>query len=464
MATASNSIGSFRLFRQVRPRARWADPQTPVYDPCWIVEFNLPGLREKRESSKLPICRLCLADPSPLKNRPGCRVENCQADVQRWASVRLGELSGDWKAGRLDAGQGRPSQRLSLEDVRALYEQTGPDDRTKNLRALEMVTCEVLGRTWKEVYLDEFSPDWWDRFAWMYQEAERRGWLKRDGKKPDDYLQQLRRACPEHPMVDRSCATSGNGTIRSTMRKAKAVLGQESQDHYLKPLRDRFPTSPGFLRWQKTKVTVRTLDSRFDLDPEVYEAMWESLPTLRQDDPQVWALIRLHWTTGVRPIEAEHARTTWLEVEPESGRVLIVIRNRPDEGFTLKDADTRQSRPWPLPTDLVELLPHIAIPGGSIFGCQNPGQWNKIYRRANAWLRSCGVPGQHTLYNLRKLVATVKVALEGQDAAAAALGHKHATTTMGFYAGQSQVITPLSDADLAPTAVLGMRRKPWVIA
>jgi hypothetical protein len=136
-------------------------------------------------------------------------------------------------------------------------------------------------------------------------------------------------------------------------------LGQLSQDNYLKPLRDRFPVDGGFVRWLKTKVSVRTLDSRFDLDPDVYQAMWDGLPALKMDDPQVWAVVRLHWTTGVRPCESEFARTTWLEMEPESGRVLIVIKNRPEDGFTMKDDATRQSRPWPLPMDLVEMLPPL---------------------------------------------------------------------------------------------------------
>lgn len=463
MATASNSIGKFYLIRQVKPRKRWGASTVPVYDPNWVVEFRLPDQKGVKESSKMPICDLCLAEAeNPTKTRAGCRVANCQAEVTRWAEVRLATMAQDWKAGRLTSKK-TETKRVSLEDVRALYAETGPDDKTKNLRALEMVTCEVLGRAWASVFVDELHPDLWDRFAWMYQEQERSGWLERDGAKPADYLAVLRRACPANPMPDRDCVTTANGTIQSTMRKAKAVLGQLSQDNYLKPLRDRFPVDGGFVRWLKTKVSVRTLDGRFDLDPDVYQAMWDGLPALKMDDPQVWALVRLHWTTGVRPCESEFARTTWLEMEPESGRVLIVIRNRPEDGFTMKDDTTKQSRPWPLPADLVEMLPSIAIPGGSIFGCKNAGQWDDIYRRANAWLRKCGVTGQHTLYNLRKLVATVKLALEGRDAAAAALGHAHATTTMAFYAGTSQAITALSDEDLSPANVMGARRVEWKI-
>ncbi|MEQ1750069.1 MAG: hypothetical protein ABL974_11635, partial [Prosthecobacter sp.] len=82
MATASNSIGKFYLIRQVKPRARWGASTVPVYDPNWIVEFRLPNQKGVKESSKMPICDLCLAEAeNPTKTRDGCRVANCQAEV-----------------------------------------------------------------------------------------------------------------------------------------------------------------------------------------------------------------------------------------------------------------------------------------------------------------------------------------------------------------------------------------------
>lgn len=459
MATSSNSIGKFYLIRQVKPRARWGASTVPVYDPNWIVEFRLPDQKGIRESSKMPICDLCLAEAeNPARTRDGCRVANCQGEVTRWAEVRLATMAQAWKAGRLTP-KVQTQQRVSLEDVRKLYNVTGPSEKTKCLRALEMVTCEVLGKDWKDIYLDEFSPDWWDKFAWMYQEQERRGWLKRDGSKPADYLQQLRRACPTHPHLDRDSASTANGTIKSVMRKAKAVLGQESQDNYLKALRDRFPESGGFLRWHRTKVSVQTLDGRFALDPDVYQKMWDALPALKENDPQVWALIRLHWKTGLRPIEAMAASPSWLEVDG-NGCVVIVVKNRDD--WKMKDRTTKQSRPWPLPQDLVEMLPDL-VNERSIFGATSVGQMDAIYRRASAWMRAQGVEGTQTLYTLRKLVATVKVANEGADAGARALGHAKTTTTMEFYAGSSQPITALSDEDLSPVNVMGTRRVQWTM-
>lgn len=460
MASASNQIGTFHLIRQVKPRSRWGASTTPVFDPNWVVEFKLPGAKPVRESSRLPICRLCLATiESPVKARPGCRVENCQTDVARWAEVRLAELAGDWKADRLRPVRGEEPKRLNLKEVYDLYDKTGPGDRAKNLSALKMVTCEVLGRDWQDVHVDELKPEHWDRFAWMYQEADRRGWLRRNGKKPKDAWAQLRALCPDEPVPDRKSVTSANTTIRSSMRKAKAVLGQLSQDNYLKPLRHRMPTA-SLDRWLRTKVALRTPDTRFSLSQDVYAKMWEELPKLRQRDVQAWGLLRLHWTTAVRPKEAFAVRKHWLEVD-DAGQVLLVIKNRPEEGFYLKDATTKQERVWPLPADLVEELPRLITEKGA-FLADLPGQLDKIYRRANTWLRACGVEGQHTLYHLRKLVATVKTQKEGLDAARSALGHAPGSAVTGdFYASDIKPITPLADADLTPEAVMGPRRKAW---
>jgi len=76
----------------------------------------------------------------------------------------------------------------------------------------------------------------------------------------------------------------------------------------------------------------------------------------------------------------------------------------------------------------------------------------------------CLVRTAQPVYNLRKLVATVKVANEGLEKAQVALGHAPGSTvTMGSYAGTSGAISALSDADLSPERVMGQRRVPWVM-
>lgn len=447
MNTGKLGIGSFCLARNKKDGGG--------YESRWLVQFKLPEIGRKRESSKLPICAKCLENEKALQDRAKCE---CQKDARAWAAVRLDELVRKWKGDRLQKSE-KKVKVLMLTEVEAEYSLHGPADRDDNLAALRRVVEVSKGKPFKDVSAEDLHPDDWDIFAWCYQEYERRGWTKRDGSAPADAWAQVRKALPARVVLDRKCATTGNTTILSMMRKAKSVLGALSRDSYLTALRSRFPREVVHAWWE-TKVKLRVPDGRFNLSREVYETMWSGLAALKQDDPQTWALIRLHWTTGLRPIESSQARVTWLEVD-EGGAVLLVVKNRPEEGFTMKDAETLQARPWPLPADLVEMLPKLVGKAGNLLGCDTPGQWDRVYRRASEWLRMCGVTGTQTLYNLRKLVGTVKRVNEGSEKMAAALGHSNTRTGEEFYAGTSQVIKALTDAELAPEAVMGSRRTPW---
>lgn len=448
MNTGKLEIGSFCLSRN-RGELRW------------YVQFKLPEGQRSRESSKLKQCDRCLADPRAIEKHANCA---CQKDARAWAAARLDELALAWKTGRLQQPSARVLKGLTLGDIRPVYLERGPADRADNLRSLALVVAVAMNRHGDKVWqtrLDELHPDQWDQFAWCYQQYEKRGWTKRGQVEvPADAWTQIWWAMPNHPDPDRDSATPGNTTIISTMRKAKSVLGPESRDSYLKPLRERFPES--LAKWWGTKINITVADNRFSLSADVYARMWQALPALKQDDPQAWALIRLHWTTGVRPIEASQARATWLEQDADNN-VLLVIKNRPAEGFYMKDRTTKQERPWPLAADLVEMLPRLVSAAGSLLGCDTAHEWDKVYRRANAWLREMGVEGSQTLYNLRKLVATVKVANEGADAAAAALGHSKAQTTLEHYVGQSGPIKAITDEELSPESVMGMQRRPFVL-
>lgn len=458
MNTGKLAIGSFCLARNKKDGGG--------YESRWLVQFKLPGADRKRESSKLPICGKCLKDEKALQDRVKCE---CQKEARSWAAVRLDEMALKWKGGRLEKSE-KKVKALTLGDVKKIYEVRGPEERKDNLRALAFVVGVPLGRHGEEVWkttLDELVPDLWDEFAWCYQEYERQGMTERAEAEDEDaprkermaaVWMKIRKQMPEHPDPDRETATTGNTTIISQMRKAKSVLGPESRDSYLKPIRDSFPDS--LLKWWGTKINITTADNRFSLPPAVYAKMWHELPALKQVDPQAWALIRLHWTTGIRPVEAQSANVKWLE-QDEDGAVLLVVKNRPEDGFKLKDRTTKQQRPWPMPADLVEVLPKIVSEDGNLLGCDTPGQWDRVYRRASAWLREMGVEGSQTLYNLRKLVGTVKRANEGGEAMAGALGHSNVKTGDAFYAGTSQAIKALTDAELSPEAVMGLQRKPW---
>lgn len=508
MAIKSSGIGSFCLARNRKPGGG--------FYPNWLVQFRLPdGIRE-RESSKLPICARCLVEEDALKARARCA---CIEEVKAWAAVRLEELVIEWKGDRLKPNKAEVKVKpLTLGEVAKVYRERGPAHKDECLQSLELVASVSLGRFGADLWettLEELTPDLWRKFAWCYQELEQRGMTGhhaalypglRDRAKKEFKATAKAKGCaarmdegskiylrlwkeervkvwrairadmPENPDPDGGRVTRGNTTIMSHMRKAKSVLGKDSRDSCLWPVRERIPAVlyDEVKGWWACSIQLQVPNNCFALDRDVYVKMWDGMERLKQDDPEAWALIRLHWTTGVRPVEASQAKTKWLEQDPASGRVLLVIRNRFEDdrmvdgvlvkGFRMKDPTTRQERPWPLPDDLVEMLPRLASAGGSLLGCDTEYQWEKIYRRASAWLREMGVEGTQTLYNLRKLVATVKVANEGLEKAQVALGHAPGSTvTMGSYAGTSGEIRALSDADLSPERVMGGRRVAWVM-
>ncbi|HEY1082531.1 MAG TPA: hypothetical protein VGE29_09735 [Prosthecobacter sp.] len=488
MKAGSYQIGEYYLLRQPKAEKRWKVPGVKEWEPNWIVDFRVPERAPVKESARLPICSKCLAaDASPGVSRKDCE---CQAAVRVWAEKKLKEKVEAWKAGRVEEKTEKP---LMLSEVVDVYRARGPKEKEHNIETLELIVKVTKDRPLSQVRVDELHPDDWDMWAWCAQEYYRRGYSQRgfdepvgergewrvDGvggtfstrldaveasrlqRRPENAWELVRKAMPEHPEPDRKSVNPGNTTIISRMRDAKSILGEGSRDSYLKPIRHRLPDS--VQKWWKTKIKIKVPDNRFSLSFDVYERMWTGLPLLKQDDPQAWALIRLHWTTGLRPVESRACRPSWLEVSaagtPEEV-VYLVIKNRPAEGYTMKDEDTLQVRAWPLPLDLVEMLPRIAR-SESLLGVVTPYQWDQVYRRANAWLRQCGVKGAQTLYNLRKLVATVKLAIEGADAAAAALGHADARTSLQYYAGTSGDIKALSDGDLSPVAVMGRQRLPF---
>ena len=56
-----------------------------------------------------------------------------------------------------------------------------------------------------------------------------------------------------------------------------------------------------------------------------------------------------------------------------------------------------------------------------------------------------------------------KISAQGADAAAAALGHSKAQTTLEHYVGQSGPIKAITDEELSPESVMGMQRRPFVL-
>lgn len=492
----ANQIGGYNLVRQVKPKKRWRDPAVPAYDPNWIVEFRLPGQKPMRESSKMPLCDKCLAEEkNPVQTRPDCRIQNCQADVRRWADARLGELSGDWKQDRIKPKKAAPgSGRLMLVEVLTLYRAKGPEDKEEGARLFEQVVTRTTGRAIETVAVEELVPSWWRNWARMYQEYGRRGWTTK-GKAPKDAWKTLRETLPSLPALDYETPMTANTTIKSVMAKVKSVVGPESRSRYLVDLEGRWPLK-SLEEWRTTKISVLTPDTTFQLEPAVYTQMHEQHPLLKTTDPQLWLAIALMWRTGVRPGELVAATTRWLEVgtipqfDEKGGQlsplqqVYLVVKNRAGQ-FKMKSRRSKQQRIWPLDAEIVEMVEKVAIPGGSLLGLsadldgaeddiratrranKTPEERlaieaDNLLRRTSSWIRECGVTGTHTNYNFRKVVGTVKAAKEGAGAVAVALGHSTEKTGQRYYVGKSVPIAALSQDDLSPAKVVGTSRTSWV--
>ncbi len=492
----ANQIGGYNLVRQVKPKKRWKDPSKPSYDPNWIVEFRLPGQKPIRESSKMPLCDKCLAEEkNPVQTRPDCRIQNCQADVRRWADSRLGELSGDWKQDRLKPKRTAPGTgRLMLVEVLTLYRAKGPEEREECARLFEQVITRTTGRAIETVAVEDLIPRWWRDWARMYQEYGRKGWTVK-GRAPKDAWKQLRESLPSLPALDYDTPMTANTTIKSVMAKVKSVVGPESRSRYLVDLEGRWPLKT-LEEWRTTKISVLTPDTTFQLDPAVYTKMHEEHPLLKASDPQLWLAIALMWRTGIRPGELVASTTEWLEVgtipnvddkgnplEPTK-QVYLVVKNR-DGSFQMKSRRSKQQRIWPLDDEIMKVIEKVAIPGGSLLGLsaeldgaeeatrttrradKTPQERlaieaDNLLRRTSSWLRECGVSGTHTNYNFRKVVGTVKAAKEGAGAVAVALGHTSERTGQRYYAGKSVPITALSREDLSPANVVGGSRSTWL--
>lgn len=491
----ANQIGAFNIFRQAKPKKRWKDPNRPEYDPNWVVEFRLPGEPPKRESSRLPLCDKCLAEEkNPVETRADCRIANCLTDARRWAEARLAELGGQWKQGRIEPKRAVRSSRLMLVEVLTLYRAKGPEDKEEGARLFEQVITRTTGRPIETVAVDELIPAWWRDWARMYQEYARRGWTAK-GKAPKDAWAQLRASLPSLPVLDYDTPSTANTTIRSVMAKVKSVVGPESRSRYLVDLEGRWPLA-SLEEWRKTKISVLTPDTTFQIAPEVYAKMHKDHPKEKARDLQLWLFLAILWQTGLRPGELVAATTDWLEVAdipatdkdgkplPPTRQVYLVVKNR-QGSFKLKSRRSKQECVWPLSPEVVEVIEKLAISGGSVLGLSagvdEPEEGtdrrsrrasrapedrlriaqDNLLRRASSWLRKCGVTGSHTNYNFRKLVGTVKAAKEGAGAVAVALGHTSEATGQRYYAGKSVPISPLSAVDLSTDRVVGTTRSPW---
>ena len=513
------------LVLQVRPRKRWANAEVPEYDPNWIAEFRFPGKKPIRESTHLRVCEDCLSDRrrnKDLDETCGCRIEARRAaedrfkslqagwltdkmEVQQWsrkyaefsvgavvnlfretltrtrkpatdsdllpflerADASLSELLAQWKAEKLPVGL----TRLALRKVRELYSRCSLASRDDNLDALDLFYESVSGRKVDDGFVDELDANWTRRFAALYQEYGRRGWAVR-GKAPKDAWAQLRALQPQ-PAIDWETPASWNTTIKSVLSRVKAIFGGDSLEKYIHELANQMPDMRGF---RECSLSLPMPDNRDAMTLEQFNKLTKALPALRETDERKWLIINLAMIAPLRSIELLAVQTHWLEVDGDD--VLLIVKQRREEGFRLKDRDSKSEREIVLPADMVETIRRLAPNGGSIYGVgapmkyhEKPRKWkpvnelDKLYRRTNEWLREGGYvsdDSDQVLYVIgRKTGATVRARLHGEETAGLALGHaKGSSVTRERYIdGRVRLETVSTDA---ARSVLNKPRMPWV--
>lgn len=163
-------------------------------------------------------------------------------------------------------------------------------------------------------------------------------------------------------------------------------------------------------------------------------------------------LALINWllrTLGLRTRELLFARTNWLWQDPRGGRWYLDVRNRPEEGYTIKGKEGGQI---PLADDLRVRLQ--SLPAGFLFFPEGSptARRNLIEDTHNAWLK--GFIGEtHSRqgnHRLRKHVASFVAARHGIETSGNYLRHgdKGETAKAHYVATRRDDLPVVSDADL----------------
>jgi hypothetical protein len=540
--TTTNDVrgnGNFWLIRQKSSSGGWKRD--------WQVKLSLPGSgKDRMESGRTfvpeacAICPECLAVPagmSPTKVRPGCAcTRGLRVFYERFLKQQRKAhalLVKEERFGEIEALVA-PRAKMRFGEILPLIRENGPKgSRQVNAYALRNLVEGIFGGRLEEVAIEDLT---WARivdWARMYQEYGRRGWTVREEQQSSRAAEQqgcssdrcgsaaleagaLRAArwaelrgllaAGKLPKLDVETVAPWNTTIKTVVRMVKACLGNKARSMMLLSVADRLPV----LRWTEPKAAVLALPcpKGRQFERSQYERFWEALPKLRVSDPQLWLYLQLSLKLGTRSREPLAVRQHWLEADGD-GNVVLLLQNRPEEGFYLKARDRSRPRLLALEKDVVEVISQVMCPvlapkvggkgwkrglrfgpggergglgdvvkgesgkvrGGrpedemvmvSVLGCATRTAGAVLYRRASAWIRGFVPSGSATLYLLRHNAITARAVHEGPMAAAQAAGHAlGSTVTLSTYVEPQQVLRALSDASLAPSTVFSRPREAW---
>jgi integrase len=225
-------------------------------------------------------------------------------------------------------------------------------------------------------------------------------------------------------------SASGRRSIKSTVRQARAIFGQEWALGAYADAGLKLPNMAAFVQGSAVKApAIRyTLPAR-----ELIDATHAAGAKLRTDRPDLWAVYLLTYYLAMRAGEALAARWTWLEND-QTGRLWMQIINRPDEGFRAKGSEGKIPVPVQVSTWLDEL--HAADPGRACIlpGKDKTARRNLVKREFAVWMRGIGWTTRKAAHELRKLRGSEWYTKRGLEVACSWLRHADPSTTKRFYA------------------------------
>jgi hypothetical protein len=227
-----------------------------------------------------------------------------------------------------------------------------------------------------------------------------------------------------------------HGAINSTLEHARDVFGTSAQQRAFNHL--NLPNMTSFLKALSLPEGKR-LPSPFK--SQDFAALCETFDALRDTEPDLWLLNVISRQTGLRPRYVMNLQASWLELGNED-QWWLVIEDRPDQGFEVKEGTTNQT--IPITRELRDLI--AARPEGRVIaGQSHETARENLCKRHNHLIKThLGEVGSHSqgAYRYRDTVASALAHLRGVDYAQWALGHTTSITTLKHY---TSALTGVSD-------------------
>ena len=218
-------------------------------------------------------------------------------------------------------------------------------------------------------------------------------------------------------------------TIKSTLRCARSIFARGQARHF-EDL--KLGDLSSFLN---EPVEGPKRRKPMPPDAEALRAMIAAVPELREKQPAVYCAFVLMAYCGLRPIEARHARRSWIR-EAGAGFVLDVV-DRDAEGFAAKGNEGSV----PVGADVMAELERYAglRTDGFLIPGRTPTERQRVVERElSAWVGKYlrGRTGTQTSYELRRWAGSRVMDAHNGDVTAARdfLRHSDIKTTLEWYA------------------------------